>query len=72
MVGKKLDTNGKSEGTGRLVILDATLPVNQVVDRVKAHVGLLQVQVAYPSFTGDVQKVAVYRIRFINTRWTRR
>ncbi|PBK60593.1 NGG1p interacting factor 3 [Armillaria solidipes] len=60
LVGEKLDPNGKSEGAeGRLVVLDEPLPVNQLVDRVKKHLGLSQVQVAYPLGTGDVRTVAI-------------
>ncbi|KAK0492604.1 GTP cyclohydrolase 1 type 2/Nif3 [Armillaria luteobubalina] len=47
--GRSLDVNGKSEGAeGRLL-----------VDMVKKHLGLLQVQVAYPSSSGNVRTVAI-------------
>ncbi|KAK0191817.1 GTP cyclohydrolase 1 type 2/Nif3 [Armillaria mellea] len=60
LVGEKLDANGKSEGAeGRLVILDEPLPVSEVVDRVKKHLALSQVQVAYPSFSGNIRTVAI-------------
>ncbi|PBK82628.1 NGG1p interacting factor 3 [Armillaria gallica] len=60
LVGEKLDANGKGEGVeGRLIVLDEPLPVSQLVDRIKQHLGLSQVQVGYPSVTGDVRTVAV-------------
>ncbi|PBK82611.1 NGG1p interacting factor 3, partial [Armillaria gallica] len=60
LVGEKLDANGKGEGAkGRLIVLNEPLPVSQLVDRIKQHLGLLQVQVAYPSGTGDIRTVAI-------------
>ncbi|KAK0209716.1 NGG1 interacting factor 3-like protein [Armillaria fumosa] len=60
LVGEMLDVKGKSEcAEGRLVVLDEPLPVNQLVDRVKKHLGLSQVPVAYPSSSGNVRTVAI-------------
>ncbi len=50
LVGEKLDTNEKSEGAeGRLIVLDEPLPVNQLVDRFKKHLGLSQGKISVTS-----------------------
>ncbi|KAG7440635.1 NGG1p interacting factor 3, partial [Guyanagaster necrorhizus] len=61
LVGEKLDTSGTSEGAeGRLVFLDEPVSVKELVDRVKWHLGLSQVQVAYPSAVlSDIRTVAI-------------
>ncbi|KAK0458192.1 NGG1 interacting factor 3-like protein [Desarmillaria tabescens] len=61
LVGEKLDANGTSEGAeGRLVILDEPVSVKELVDRVKRHLGLSQVQIAFPSaMLSDIRTVAI-------------
>ncbi|KAK0430917.1 hypothetical protein EV421DRAFT_1912393 [Armillaria borealis] len=47
LVSEKLDADGKSEGAeGRLVVLDGPLPVNQLMDSVKTHLGLSQCNIS--------------------------
>ncbi|KAK0431067.1 NGG1 interacting factor 3-like protein [Armillaria borealis] len=61
LVGEKLDASGTSEGAeGRLMILDQPVSVKELVGRVKRHLGLSQVQVAYPSAVlSDIRTVAI-------------
>ncbi|KAK0186763.1 NIF3-like protein-like protein [Armillaria mellea] len=52
---------GTSEGAeGRLMVLDEPVSVKELVGRVKRHLGVSQVQVAYPSAVrSDIRTVAI-------------